>query len=205
MALTASTVARNEIFNPAVAHLGRYLTDNERIPHFNPSDSTVVIQPGELILKQWGATTANTSDTNDTFVFMAQGPIFPGEIGYLIRNFKAEFDCDLSANAVQGDQIYWDIDDKELKLVGDVTNGFLAGMADFVLDPNLKNTALTVDSDDRVVCGTSSSTKLVIQSQDAATTIKGTVSAYAVASSAAKVSGREGLTTFQAKESKFKK
>lgn len=163
--------AQRQMFNANYENLGHYLTDNERIPHLNPADSGELILPGEPILKQWGA-------SGHRYVFMAQGPIRPGEIGYLVRNFKAKFPADLSANVVQGAELYWDEDESVVSLVGDVTNGYRIGYADYVLDPNLKNDGLEVDGNGRVICGTDESTHVVVQSQDSNTTTKGTVTVF---------------------------
>lgn len=153
---------------PETPIIGEYRTDNERTPIYNPPDSGIMYLAGEPIL----LTLAGLR-----FVYMIQGPIRPGETGYAIRNFSADFPCELSATVVEGTPIYWDIDEDgdgfpvgAAKLNGDVTNGYVIGYATH----HYTKSAPALDSGD-VICGTTASTKIYITSVQDPATVKGTV------------------------------
>jgi hypothetical protein len=129
----------------------------------------VLILPGEPLVIEMA---------NAYYVYMAQGPIRPGKIGFLIRRFTADFPCDLSATVEFGTPIYWDPSDTDAsaagsaKLFGDVTNGFRIGVASYPLD----NKTPTIGAGGKVVCGTTASTLLRVVSVDGAALGKGTFS-----------------------------
>ena len=175
MPITEPTQA--SIFNANYASLGEYVSDDSRIPYFNPSDSGVMLQAGEPILVQWGA-------SGEERVYLCNRPIRPGEWGELIRHFTADFPCDFSANVIAGQEVYWDEDNSVVSLVGDVTNGFVIGDLSWSIDPNIQNTAPSVDGDGRVIAGTTSTTRCRIVSRDAAATTKGTVTILALGNDA---------------------
>lgn len=165
MAITPAPT-RAAIFNADYTNLGEYVTDDSRVPYFNPADSAVMIEPGELVLIQWAGAEQ---------VMLAQAAIFPGEIGMLERYFVVDLPANLSADVVLGDILTWDYTDKELALDADVVNGFVAGIAIWALDPNIKNKAPVVDGNGRVVCGTTASTKARIMGSPGVSTTKGTI------------------------------
>jgi len=149
--------------------IGEYRTDNERTPRFNPEASGVMFLAGEPIL----LTLAGAR-----YAFMHQGTIRPGETGYALRKFSADFPCILSADVLEGTAIYWDIDAiaagfpvGAAKLFGDLTNGYLLGYA---THHYMKN-PLPEISGDKVICGTTASTTIYLTSIPIASTVKGTV------------------------------
>lgn len=164
MPTSAVAVATN--FNDAYSKVGVYITDDSRIPYFNPANSGVDILPGEPFVMQWGA-------SGEEIVVMAQDIIRPGKIGMVIRYFTADLPCDFSANVILGTDVYWDIDANVVSLVGDVTNGFVVGRISYSLSS--KGSVPAVDSNGRVICGTTSTTKCRVVSVVGATTVKGTV------------------------------
>lgn len=147
-----------------------YRTDDSRVPHYNPSDSGVDILPGEPILKLING---------DQQVFIAQGPIKPGQTGYLVRRYTIQVACDLTADVPEGTPIYWDKDIATdanpvgiAALEGDVTNGFQIGVATYAYDPNI--TDASVDGDDLVICGDADSTNIWVMSVEGNTPGLGT-------------------------------
>ena len=159
-----------KIFHDDYAGLGDYVTDDTLVPYYNPADSGVMIQQGEPVLVQYGPSGENR-------VFLAQKPIRPGQIGMLHKYFTVDLPCDFSANVVLGQEIVWDIDDKEVKLVGDVTNGFVVGDASYHMSAKPMPHTPAVDGNDRVICATDASTKVRVVSRATAATITGTVGA----------------------------
>lgn len=158
-----------KVFNDDYDRLGTYITDDTRVPYYNPADSGVMVQPGEPVLMQFGA-------SGEEQVMMAQGPIRPGELGYLARYFTGDFPCDFSANVVLGAEVMWDLDNDVVSLAADVTNGFIIGHISYALTSKSALTKPTVDGNDRVICATSTSTKCrVIGQANTAVTTKGTV------------------------------
>lgn len=161
-------VTQATMFNEDYPNIGRLVSDDERIPYFNPADATLTILPGEPVLVEMGG---------DQYLYIAQGPIPPGKTGYLIRRWTMSFPCDLSADVPEGTEIYWDPAEDAgspvgtAMLEGDVTNGFRLGVATYVYDGH-KNP--TLDNDDKVICGTESSTRIVVLSLDGACPGKGT-------------------------------
>lgn len=159
--------AQASMFNTDYDAVGAYRSDDDRIPYFNPSDSGVLVLPGEPMIIEMA---------NAYYVYMAQGPIRPGKIGFLIRRFTADFPCDLSANVEAGTPIYWDPSDTDAspvgsaKLAGDVTNGYRIGFASYALDNNVP----TLGSGGKVLCGTTASTMIRVVSLEGAALGKGT-------------------------------
>jgi hypothetical protein len=108
---------------------------------------------------------------------MAQGPIEPGKVGFLVRRFTADFPCDLSANVQQGTLIYWNPSDDTASpagtasLAGDVTNGFVIGTASFPIDAH-KEVPLGIHG--IPLCATTDSTTIRVVSLDGVATVKGT-------------------------------
>lgn len=158
------------MFNDDYDVIGEYRTDDDRIPYFNPSDSGVMILPGEpMVIEQ----------ANAYYVYMAQGVIRPGKTGYLVRRFTADFPCELSADVEAGTPIYWDPSDTTAsvaggaKLFGDVTNGFRIGFASYAYNGH---TDPTIGAGGKVVCGTTASTRIRVVSLDGAALGKGTYS-----------------------------
>jgi hypothetical protein len=155
---------------PETPIIGEYRTDNERTPIFNPADSGVMYLAGEPIL---------LTLAGKLYVYMMQGVVRPGETGYAIRKFSADFPCDLSAEVAEGDAIYWDVDEDgdgfpagAAKLVGDVTNGFLLGYA---THHYMKTPLPEVDGDDKVICGDENSTYIYVTSLPGPTVGLGTL------------------------------
>jgi hypothetical protein len=157
---------RNTIFNADYGILGEYVQDDQRVPYFNPAASDTLIEPGEPVVIQW--------DGNEE-VMQAQGPIWPGEWGMLVRYFTADLPCDFSASVIFGDSVMWDIDNKVVSIAADVTNGFTVGNASYHLDANIQNTAPTVDGNGRVVAATTTDTYCRVVVKPGAVTTKGTV------------------------------
>jgi hypothetical protein len=168
MPSTATNVAST--VNEAYSRIGEYITDDSRVPYYNPSDSGVDILPGEPVVVQFGA-------SGGPQVMMATDIIRPGKIGMLVRYFTADLPCNLSANVVLGDELMWDIDNDVLSLAADVTNGFVVGNASYPISSNSDEMeAPTVDGNDRVICGGTSSTRIrVISKPNQTVTTKGTV------------------------------
>ena len=173
MPVASSTLTEAAVFNTAYDRVGKYVSDDTRVPYFNPSDSAITFLPGEPMVRQFGVSGAEE-------VMLVQDIIRPGEWGYLIRNFTADLPCDFSANVILGGEVMWDVDNDVLSLAADVTNGFVVGNASIAL--NAKPEALmagTVDGNDRLICATSSSTVVrVISMPNKAVTVKGTVTVY---------------------------
>jgi hypothetical protein len=164
-----SNPAQASVFNADYDIVGEYVTDDSRVPYYNPADSGVMIQPGEPVLLKWGA-------ANNEQVFMAQGPIRPGEIGFLARFFTGDFPCDFSANVIMGAEVMWDITNKKVSLAADVTNGFILGEISYAIPSTPKPHRPPVDANDRVICATTASTKCrVISSTGVVAVNKGTV------------------------------
>ena len=162
--------AQAQMFNDDYDIIGQYRTDDDVIPYYNPPDSGQLILPGEpMVIEQ----------ANAYYVYMAQGPIRPGQTGYLVRRFTADFPCDLSADVEAGTPIYWDPSDTDAsavgsaKLFGDVTNGFRIGFASYAYN---KNVAPSLGPNDRVICGGTASTMIRVVSLDGAALGKGTYS-----------------------------
>lgn len=155
-------------FNADYDRLGDYVQDDSQVPYYNPSDSGVLIQPGEPIVVQFGA-------TNAEYVFWAQEAIRPGEISMVTRYNTVDVPCDISADTVLGTEVHWDIDNDVASLVGDITNGFLLGYISYPLPPEPQPWIPTVDGNDRVICATSASTVCRVIMINGATTITGTV------------------------------
>lgn len=169
MPTSAST--ERTLFNEAYDRIGEYVTDDSRIPYFNPSDSGVDILPGEPVLIKFGA--ANAEE-----VCLAVDIIRPGKIGMLVRYFTVDIACDFSANVILGDEVMWDIDNSVVSLAADVTNGFTIGNITYgISSKSSEMEDPTVDGNDRVICATDSSTKCRVISHAAgkASTTKGTV------------------------------
>lgn len=146
---------------PVYPIVSAYRTDDSRVPHYNPTDSGVDILPGEPILKLING---------DQQVFIAQGPIKPGQTGYLVRRYTIEVPCDLSADVPEGTPIYWDKDIATdanpvgiASLAGDVTNGFQIGVATYPYDQSKVNDD-NVDGDDLMICGDAESTHIWVMS-----------------------------------------
>lgn len=168
MPITETTRDKHGMY-PESPVIGEYRTDNERKAFFNPEDSGEMFLAGEPILLTLAAA---------RYAFMFQGQVRPGETGYLLRNFSADFPCILSANVLEGDAIYWDIDEDAdgfpvgaAKIAGDVTNGFLLGYA---THHYMKNPNPTL-SGGKVICGTTASTSIYLTSVPIAAVVKGTV------------------------------
>ena len=162
------TPQKASTFNAQYPIIGKYRTDDDRIPYFNPEDSGVSVLPGEPMLIEQG-------DKDDGP--MAQGPIEPGQTGYLVRRFTGDFPCILSADVEQGTEIWWDTDvgstDHPVgvaRLKGDVTNGFMIGVASYAYDGH-KNPTLGIN--DRVLCGGIGSTHIRVVSLDGIADQKG--------------------------------
>jgi predicted RecA/RadA family phage recombinase len=157
------------MFNDDYPIIGEYRTDDDRIPFYNATADKLYL-PGEPVLYMIGTA---------FYVYMVQGPIRPGKIGYIIRRFTADFPANLSATVKEGTPIYWDASDTtaspagSAKLDGDVTNGFRIGFASYAYDPRYKHTAPAVQNG-KVVCGTTSSTQIRVVSLDGAAVGKGT-------------------------------
>lgn len=158
--------ARNTIFNEEYPALGAYVTDNSRVPYFNPSDSDEMIQPGEPFLLQVGA---------GAEAVLANGPIFPNEISMVLRMFTGDFPAAISADLIAGTEIYWDITNQVAAIAGAVTNGFSLGFATWAIDPNNKNERPTVDANGRVIVAVSGDTVVRVVSDEGLATTKGTV------------------------------
>lgn len=171
MPVTALTQATQ--FHTAYDRVGWYVTDDTRVPFYNPADSDLDFLPGEPVLIKWGA-------SGDEEVMMVQDVIRPGQLGFLVRHFTADFACNFSANVILGDEVMWDLDNDVLSLAADVTNGFVVGRASYPLSSNpVGLDTPSVDGNDRVICATSSSTKVrVVSMPNVAVTTKGTVTIY---------------------------
>lgn len=168
MPITNPTQA--QMFNDSYDVVGQYRTDDDRIPFYNPPDSGQMYLPGEpIIIEQASA----------YYVYMVQGPIRPGEVGFVVRRFTADFPCDLSASVGAGTPIYWDASDTTgspagtAKLFGDVTNGFRIGFASHTFE---KHKVYSFGPNGKVLCGTTSSTTIRVVSLDGAALGKGTLS-----------------------------
>lgn len=161
-----------EIFSDDYVALGAYRNDGSRIPWYN--STALLVQPGEPLLVKWGASGAEEC-------FFAQEAIRPTKWGYLIRagDWAADLPANLTANVIIGDELYWDEDNSEVALEADVTNGWLVGDAGTPIDPSesVQETPAT-DGNGRVIVGTTSSTRIRIQSRPGASTTKGTVTIY---------------------------
>jgi len=153
--------------------IGEYVGDGELVPYFNPTAPDRLILPGEPFLRAFGP-------ASEEQVYLTQGPIRPGDIGFMFApgRWVADLPCDLSASVVDGQELYWDEDNSVCSLVGDVTNGYVVGYASWAIDPNVKNTAPSVDAVNRVICGTTTSTNIRVRSRDEVATIKGTISSF---------------------------
>ena len=187
MPITNPTQA--QMFNDDYDVVGQYRTDDDRIPFYNPPDSGVMYLPGEpIIIEQASA----------YYVYMVQGPIRPGETGYVVRRFTADFPCALTADVEAGTPIYWDASDTaasdagSAKLFGDVTNGFRIGFASHTYE---KNKVPTLGPNDKVICGTSASTLIRVVSIDGAALGKGTLSGTTTTSTAAPTTTTAAPTT----------
>lgn len=170
MPITTPTSATK--FNDPRPIIGQYKTDDDRIPYFNPADSGVTVLPGEPLQIEQGEA---------YYVYMAQGPIEPGETGYLVKRFTADFPCSLSATVEEGTEIWWDkgvaTDANPVglaKLKGNVTNGFRLGVASYAYNGH---TAPTIGAGARVVCGVVASTHIRVVSLDGEGKGKGTLEA----------------------------
>lgn len=164
--MPSSATTKANMFNEDYSVLGEYVSDDSRIPYYNPADSGVDLLPGEPVLVSW---------QGEERVFMVQDIIRPGELGYLLRRFTGDFPASLSANIVLGDELMWDIDNNVVSLAADVTNGYTIGNA--VYPCPLPGETPTVDGNDQVVVGGTASTKVRVQSHVGAPTTKGTVAA----------------------------
>ena len=173
MPVASSTVEEAQIFNETYDRVGWYVSDDMIVPYYNPSDSAITFLPGEFVLRQFGGTGVQE-------VMMVQDVIQPGKWGQMVRYFTADVSCDFSANVILGDEVMWDIDNDVVSLAADVTNGFIIGRASIALSANAVGLDTpTVDGSDRIVCATSSSTKVrVISIPNADITPKGTVTIY---------------------------
>lgn len=160
--------AEAAIFNADYDILAEYVQDDSRIPYYNPSDSGEMVQPGEPLLVKFGASAEER-------VYMAQGPIRPGEIGMLLKYFTGDFPCDFSGNVILGDEVMWDVDNSVVSLAADVTNGYILGDASYAIQIGVTP---TVDGNDRVVCADANSSKCRVISRNEAATTKGTVTVY---------------------------
>lgn len=154
--------SQNTIFNASYEALSTMKSDGFTVPHYN-SSATLAIYPGEPILKNQGV---------DPIVCLAQSLIRPGEWRSLVRHWNAIFPCDFSDDVKDGDAVWWDIDDEECKLEGDVTNGFLLGNATWSAEPGQ---AITATTDDRPVVATSSSTHVQVVNMVTPSVVAGTV------------------------------
>lgn len=152
------------MFNESYPIVGEYVQDDSRIPYFNPADSGVTVLPGEPLVVQWNG---------DERVFMAQQKIEPGETGYLIRQFTADFPCDFSGNVVLGAAVGWDVTNSQVSLMADITNGFVLGNISY--SPPVKPDKPSVDGSGRVICANATSDKCRVISIEDKTTTKGTV------------------------------
>lgn len=162
--MPAAVGERAVVFNASYPILGKYRTDDDRIPLYNPANSGVFYRPGEpVVLSLAGA----------SYTYMCQGPIFPGKTGMVVRRFTGEFPCDLSSQVVFGDEIWWDTDGEVAKLKGDVANGFKLGFASYDYDGH----KLPTVAGGKVVCGTTASTRIRVVSLEGTTeTVSGPTS-----------------------------
>jgi hypothetical protein len=164
--MPVSSPAKAEMFNEEYPIIGRYITDDDRIPYFNPADSGLTVLPGTPLLITRGG---------NSLVYMAQGPISPGETGFIVRRFTADFPCDLSADVEQGTEIFWDpLDDTAspagtAALEGDTAGGFRIGTASYAYDGHKTP---TLGSNDLPLCGTTASTLIRVVSMDGAAELK---------------------------------
>lgn len=170
-----------KITNPAVPNalggdyskIGNYVSDDMWFPFHVPSDVATAFPPGAPILMKFGA-------ANEEQVVMSKELIRPGDTKPVTRYFTADFPCNFSGNVILGDEVMWDVDNDVLSLAADVTNGFVVGLASYAYSsgPAVLEQP-TVDGNDRVICATSTSTKVrVISLPGKAVTIKGTVTIY---------------------------
>ena len=157
------------------APLSEIVSDDYHAHHYN-SSPTDAIFPGEPIPKTAGS---------GAMVYLAQSLILPGEWKTLVRNWKARFPCNFSANIKDGDEVYWDITNEVVSLAADVTNGFSLGYATFDVEPG---EAITAADNDRPVVATSTSTEVVVISSRGLTTLKGSASAMEAPAVSAKKS-----------------
>jgi len=173
MPVASSTVEVAQLFNETYDRVGWYVGDDTFVPYFNPSNSAITFLPGEFVLRQFGGTGVQE-------VMMVQDAIQPGQWGQMARYFAADVACNFSANVILGDEVMWDIDNDVVSLAADVTNGFIIGRASIALSAKpVGLDAPTVDGSDRIVCATSSSTKVrVISIPHTDITPKGTVTVY---------------------------
>lgn len=155
------------IFNANFDILGEYVTDDSRVPYFNPLAEDVMIEPGEPVLFVWNG---------GTHVMLAQRAIFPGETAFLDRYFTVDLPATLSAQVNTGDLVHWDFTNKVVAFAAvDTTNGWPLGTAIWALDPNIKNDDPAIQGTDSVIAGTTASTKIrVVVSPESRTAI-GTV------------------------------
>ena len=162
-----------EIFNDDYAQVGEFVGEGDLLPYYNPADSGNLIRPGEPILVAFGP-------AGEEQAFLSQGPIRPGDYGYLFRpgHWMADLPCTLTANVVFGQELFWDQTEDEVALEGDVTNGFLVGYAGYAIDPNAKNTAPSLDTVNRVICGGTASGNIRVISRDEVSRIAGSVSSF---------------------------
>lgn len=167
--------AQSSMFNEDYPVVGEYRTDDDRIPFYNPANSGVMYLPGEPIRYNVGGI---------FYIYMVQGPIRPGKIGFIVRRFTADFPCKLTANVKEGTPIYWNPAETDAspagsaQLTGDVTNGFRIGFASYALDPRYKHTAPPMDGQE-VLCGTTASKLIRVVSLDGAAVAKGTLATTA--------------------------
>lgn len=151
-------------FHPDFASLGTYVQDDSRIPYFNPSDSGISIHSGEPVLVQWQGASR---------VFVAQSEIHPGDTGMLLRRWTQDFPANLSAQSIFGAEVYWDIDNNEVALEADVTNGFLLGDLSYALPAGTD--VPSVDGNDRVIAAEIADTRCRVIGRDAEAVTKGIV------------------------------
>ena len=166
--MTINNPAQKQLFHDDYEILAEYVTDDSFIPYYNPEDSGQLVQPGEPLVVQFGP-------AGEARVYMAQGPIRPGFVGMLTKYFTGDFPCDLSADAVIGQEIAWDTDDAKAKLAGDVTNGFILGDLSYHLTSHSTARRPTVNGDGRVIAATANSNKCRVISRNEAAQIIGAV------------------------------
>lgn len=171
--------AEAKVFNDDYPIMGEYVTDDSRIPYYNPEANNQLVLPGEPLLIKFGK-------TGDAQAMMAQGPIRPGAIGMLARYFTGDFPCDFSADVVMGTEVMWDVTANKVSLAADVLNGFVLGNISYALTSDNTNDKPDIDGNGRVICGTSTSTKCrVIGNANHAATVKGTVTTLSLPGSKA--------------------
>ena len=156
---------RAAIFNADYANLGEFVTDDSRVPYYNPPAEDIMLEPGEPVLFTWDGA---------THVMLVEAAIFPGETGTLLRYFVVDLPAVLSAQVNTGDIVFWDF---TVKVVAaallDITNGFPMGVAIWARDPNIQNTPPTVQGTDSVVAGTTASGKIRVMVSPGARVVEG--------------------------------